>query len=107
MKHMSSALLRAVAPPRRQAILQLVWDRERTAGDIAAALPEVTFSAVSQHLRILRDAGVVVQRREGKHRLYRVQPAALGPLATFFETQWRTDLDRLKALAEAEEARHG
>ena len=103
---MENALLRAVAAPRRQAILRLVWRQERTAGDIAAAMPEVTFSAVSQHLRVLHQAGALTQRRDGKHRLYLVRHDRLGPLATFLEAQWHTDLERLKTLAEAQEATH-
>jgi DNA-binding transcriptional ArsR family regulator len=98
-----TSVLRAVAPLRRQAIQQLVWTRDRSAGEIAAALPDVTFSAVSQHLRILREAGVLQQRRDGKRRLYVVRPQTLGPLAEFFDAQWRGQLDRLKTLAEAEE----
>ena len=101
-----SALLHAVAAPRRQAILRVVWNAERSAGDIAAALPEVTFSAVSQHLRVLREAGVLEQRRDGKRRLYALRRETLGPLAGFLEAQWRTQLDRLKTLSEAEELRH-
>jgi DNA-binding transcriptional ArsR family regulator len=98
-----SAVLQAVAAPRRQAILRLVWSAERTAGDIASAMPDVTFSAVSQHLRVMRTAGVLEQRRHGKYRLYAVRRDALGSLVDFFDAQWQSDLDRLKALAETEE----
>jgi DNA-binding transcriptional ArsR family regulator len=91
-----------IAEPRRQEILRLVWHRERTAGEIAAALP-VTFSAVSQHLRLLQDGGLVSVRRDGRRRWYRANPAALGPFAAAFETMWAENLGRLAELAEEEE----
>jgi DNA-binding transcriptional ArsR family regulator len=97
---MSNALP-ALAEPRRQRLLELVWDEERAAGDIAAAMPEVTFGAVSQHLKILRDAGLVTVRREGRRRFYAANRGALGPLATYLEALWR---GRLAALAEEAEA---
>jgi DNA-binding transcriptional ArsR family regulator len=98
----SAALLHAVAAPRRQHIVRLLWSTERTAGDIAAAFPDITFGAVSQHLRVLHDMGVVQQRRHGKQRIYALRRESLGTLAAFFETQWRSDLERLKTLAESE-----
>ncbi|HYE76676.1 MAG TPA: metalloregulator ArsR/SmtB family transcription factor [bacterium] len=94
--------LRAIAEPRRQQILQLVWNRERSAGEIAAAF-EVTFGAVSQHLKVLRDAGLVIHRKEGRQRYYRADPGALGPLAAYLEQLWTGHLTALKTLAEAEE----
>jgi DNA-binding transcriptional ArsR family regulator len=99
---MSAAALRAVSEPRRQQILRLVWDRERPAGDIAASF-DVTFGAVSQHLRVLHDAGLVSVRRDGRRRLYRARREHLGPLADVLEGLWRDRLKDLKALAEAEE----
>ena len=62
--------LQVIAAPRRLRILELVWDRELSAGQIAAQF-EVSWSAVSQHLRVLKDAGFVVERREGTSRIYR------------------------------------
>lgn len=91
-----------LASPTRLRILQLTWDRERAAGAIAAATP-VTFGAVSQQLRKLREAGLVRERREGRFRYYRANRAALGPLATMLEAMWRSRLSTLKRLAEAEE----
>ena len=93
--------LRVVAEPRRQAILHLVWDEEQSAGQIAAHLDEITFGAVSQHLRVLQDAGFIDQRREGTRRLYRANKEALGPLRQYLELVWATHLDTLKAAAEA------
>jgi DNA-binding transcriptional ArsR family regulator len=93
--------LQVVAEPRRRAILRLVWDQELPAGDIAARF-EVTFPAVSQHLRVLRDAGLVSVRRDGRTRLYKTDRKALGPLRPMLEKMWNDNLDRLVALIEEE-----
>ncbi len=93
------SLLRAVAEPRRQEILRYVWKQELCAGDIAARF-DVTFGAVSQHLRVLREAGLVTVRRDGRRRLYRALPEALGPLRQMLEAMWAEPLHRLKTLAE-------
>jgi DNA-binding transcriptional ArsR family regulator len=95
--------LQVVAEPRRRAILQLVWSRELTAGDIAAHF-DVSFPAVSQHLGVLRDAGFVSMRPEGRTRLYSADRKALGPLRPMLEKMWNEKLDRLVSLIE-EEAR--
>jgi len=91
--------VRAVAEPRRREILRLCWDRERTAGDIAGHF-EVTFGAVSQHLGVLREAGLVAVRREGTRRYYRADRRALGPLGVYLQSLWADQLDTLAALAE-------
>jgi DNA-binding transcriptional ArsR family regulator len=91
--------LHAVAEPRRREILRLVWDAERSAGDVAAHF-DVTFGAVSQHLAVLREAGLVSVRKDGNRRLYRADRAALGPLAAWLESMWTAELDTLAALAE-------
>jgi DNA-binding transcriptional ArsR family regulator len=101
-----SALLAAIAETRRQQILQLVWSEERSAGDIAANT-DVTFGAVSQHLRVLRTVGAVSVEKRGKHRFYRANQEALGPLARHLEATWQSQLLQLKALAEAEETKNG
>jgi DNA-binding transcriptional ArsR family regulator len=93
--------LQVIGEPRRREILRLVWDRERTAGDIAAQF-DVTFGAVSQHLGILRDAGFVRVRRAGNQRFYRTDRQALGPLADALESMWASSLDRLAAAVEAD-----
>lgn len=97
------AALQALQSPRRRAILRLVWDAERPAGEIAEHF-EVSWPAISQHLRVLREAGLVHQRRDGPRRLYTADRAALGPLVAVLERMWADDLGRLKALAEAEAA---
>ena len=104
---MSSALLAVIAEPRRQEILRLVWDGERRAGDIAGEM-DVTFGAVSQHLRVLREAGAVTVVKRGRERWYRADKRALGPLAQHLSQLWRSQLHNLKHAAEAEERRrHG
>ena len=94
--------LQVIAAPRRLRILELVWDQELSAGDIAAQF-DVSWSAVSQHLRVLKDAGFVVERREGTSRIYRADKAALGSLRSAVEDYWRHSLGRVKDLAEAEQ----
>lgn len=94
--------MQIVAEPRRQAILQLIWEQERSAGEISGAF-EVSFSAISQHLSRLREAGIVKVRRDGRQRFYRAHKEALGSLADYFENLWGKRLGRLKPLAEAEE----
>jgi len=91
--------LKIVAEPRRQQILALIWDGERKAGDIAASV-EVGFSAVSQHLKVLRDSQLVHVREAGRERLYRANKEAMGPLAVYLEEIWRSRLVKLKAMAE-------
>ncbi len=94
--------LTLIAEPTRRRILQIVWNNERCAGDIAREF-ESTFGAVSQHLRVLRDAGLIVQRAEGRRRFYRARKDALGPLASALEAMWSDALVRLKSLAEDDE----
>ncbi len=93
--------LQVLAEPRRQAILRLLWDGERSAGDISRSF-DVSFSAVSQHLARMREAEIVDVRREGRRRFYRARKETLGPLATYFEAMWSGKLDQLKALVETE-----
>jgi DNA-binding transcriptional ArsR family regulator len=94
--------LQIVSHSSRQQILRAVWTEERSAGDIAQEMP-LTFGAVSQHLRILQDAGIVSVRREGRHRYYRANRDALGPLAAYLESLWARHLSTLKVMAEFEE----
>lgn len=98
------AALRAIASPRRREILRLVWDTERSSGDIAAHF-DISWPAISQNLRVLEDAGLVTTRRHRQTRLYRADRAALGPLRAVLAQMWERDLDRLAELAEAEEKR--
>jgi DNA-binding transcriptional ArsR family regulator len=95
--------LRAVADPTRRAILRLVRDDERPAGEIAERFPTMSRPAVSQHLRVLTDAGLVEVRRDGNRRLYRSRPEGLRDAAAFIDEMWTDNLGRLKRAAEREE----
>src|SRR5215469_975723 len=94
--------LQVIAAPRRLRILELIWDQELSAGQIAAEF-DVSWSAVSQHLRVLKDAGFGAERREGTSRIYHADQAALGSLRSVVEDHWRGGLGRVKVLAEAEQ----
>jgi len=96
------AALDALADPRRREILRLVRDAELPAGEIASRF-DVTRPAISQHLAVLRAAGLVTERRDGVRRLYRARPEALDEVRGWLEAFWDDNLDRLKAAAEAEE----
>jgi DNA-binding transcriptional ArsR family regulator len=100
-------LLAVVASPRRREILRLVWEHELMAGAIHRAMPDVTFGAVSMHLRALAEAGLVDVRVEGRQRIYRARREALGPMGQVLEQMWGHALWRLKVLAEFEQTRRG
>src|SRR5436309_7552128 len=100
---MESAL-RALSDPGRRRILTLVRDEERSAGEIAAEFT-VTWPAVSQHLRVLKEAGLVTERRDGTRRLYRARPEGLRDVRAFLESFWDEQLVTLKHAAEWEERR--
>jgi DNA-binding transcriptional ArsR family regulator len=102
-----TATLKALVSPRRREILRLVWDAEREAGEIHRAMPDVTFGAVSQHLKALRDAGLIAQRTDGRHRLYQARRDVLGPVGQALETMWADALWRLTLHAELLETRRG
>lgn len=99
----SAPVLDALGSPRRREILRLVWDAERSAGDIHRALPDVSFGAVSQHLGVLEDAGLVARRSDGRFRYYTSRRRELGHLGRWLDEMWAAALDDLKDLAEAEE----
>jgi len=91
-----------VSEPRRREILRLIWDAERPASEIAAHF-DVTFGAVSQHLGVLQEAGLVSVRRDGTRRFYRANRSALRPFASMLESMWAAELDTLAFLAEEAE----
>jgi DNA-binding transcriptional ArsR family regulator len=91
----------AIADPTRRRVLELVRDRELAAGEIAGEF-EISRPAVSRHLRVLRRAGLVDERREGRLRLYRADPKPLEELRTWLDAYWSGRLAALKALAEEE-----
>lgn len=98
--------IRAIAEPRRREILRLVRDEEMSAGQIASRFT-VTRPAISQHLKVLKDAGLITERRDGTRRLFRARTEGLAALRSELEWMWDDRLAVLKVLAEAEERRRG
>jgi DNA-binding transcriptional ArsR family regulator len=96
--------IRAIAEPNRRRILQLVSSRELSAGEIAERF-EISRPAVSQHLTVLRGAGLLSERRDGTRRLYSLRPEGFDDLRSFLEAFWDQGLERLKQAAENEEGR--
>ena len=90
------ATLRALANPARRAILELVWDAERSSSEIADAVG-TTRPAASQHLKVLREAGLVRVRADGSQRLYRVDTERLAEVRAALERFWGARLGRLSA----------
>lgn len=102
-----SVVLKALAEPRRVAIVRLVHINELPAGEIASHF-RTTRQAISQHLRVMTDAGVLEMRREGTKRLYRIRTEAFGELRAFLEIFWDDRLSALKRCVEADKkARYG
>jgi DNA-binding transcriptional ArsR family regulator len=95
-------VIQAISEPRRREILRLVRDGELAAGEIAARF-DVTRPAISQHLTVLKNAGLVTERREGTRRLYRARPEGLAELRSFLDDFWDESLERLKTAAEREQ----
>ena len=95
----ATELLRALAEPRRREILRLVVERELPAGAIAQEF-DVTRTAVSQHLTVLRDAGLIVERRDGTKRLYRAEPRSMREVRAVLDDIWGGALARAKKLVE-------
>ena len=101
------AALKAIAEPNRRTILRLVSNDELSAGEIASNFT-LTRPAVSQHLSVLKEAGLVSERRNGTRRLYRARPEGLVDLRTFLDEFWGVRLEALKREAEREERKqHG
>lgn len=92
----------ALGDPTRRAILELLQDGPRSVREIADSLP-VTRSAVSQHLRILKDARLVQDRPVGTRRLYSLAPEGLETARAYLDVFWRTALTALKEAAEQDE----
>src|SRR5260370_7198350 len=104
---MESAVLDAIASPRRREILRQAWNQEQSAGAIHRAMPDVTFGAVSLQLRSLLEAGLLEARTQQRNRFYRARPEPLGPVAEILEPMWDDALWKLKLAAELEETRRG
>ncbi len=97
----AEAALKALAEPRRQQILRLVRTMPRSVGEIAEQV-DITQQAVSQHLQVLKDAGLVAVRQDGTRRLYAIRPEGLESLDQFLAELWPTGLRRLKAAVESD-----
>jgi DNA-binding transcriptional ArsR family regulator len=95
--------LQALGDPTRRSVLEQLRDGPRAVGEIAARVP-VSRPAVSQHLRVLKEAGLVTERQNGTRRLYRVDPDGLAGLREYLEGFWEEALASFKAAAEAEES---
>jgi len=97
-------VVQAIGEPRRREILRLIQNRELSAGEIATRF-DVTRPAISQHLTVLKAAGLVSERRDGTRRLYRARPEGLAELRAFLDGFWEGRLERLKVAAEQEQKR--
>jgi len=89
----------AIAEPTRRAVLDLLLEQERSAGDLVAAFPRLTQPAVSRHLRVLREAGLVSVRAEAQQRIYALEPARLGIIYEWlnrYRAYWATHLTNLE-----------
>jgi DNA-binding transcriptional ArsR family regulator len=100
----TDAVLRALAEPRRRAMLRLVRDEPRSVGEIASQF-DISQQAVSQHLQVLKEAGLVAVRKQGQRRLYVVRPEGLETLETFLAELWPAGLERLKDAVESDHGR--
>ena len=102
-EHDMDEALRALAEPRRRAILRLVAHTELAAGEIAGCF-EVTRTAVSQHLTVLKNAGLLTERKVATRRLYRARPEGLAGLREFLDQMWASSLEVARDLVEADRA---
>jgi DNA-binding transcriptional ArsR family regulator len=91
----------ALADPTRRAVFEQLRSGPRPVGELARNLP-VSRPAVSQHLRVLKDAGLVTERREGTRRLYRIDPDGLAAIRDYFDDFWNEALAAFQAAAESE-----
>ena len=99
---MSDRVFSVLADPTRRAIFEKLADEPQTVGSLADGLP-VSRPAVSQHLKALKDAGLVVDEARGTSRVYRIDPNGLGPMRRWLDEQWARGLANFKQLAEQED----
>ena len=92
----------ALADPTRRAVFEKIAEQPQTVGALAAQLP-VSRPAVSQHLKILKDAGLVADEPRGTARIYSIDPHGLGPIRRWLDEQWERSLANFKKLAEQED----
>lgn len=98
----ANAAIQALADPTRRAVFEALRDGPRPVGEIAGGLP-VSRPAVSQHLRVLKGAGLVHDEKQGARRLYRIDPDGLGALRAYLDGFWDTALESFKELAERDD----
>ena len=94
-----ASAIAALGDPTRRRIFELLGHRPRAVGELAHGLP-VSRPAVSQHLRVLKESGLVTEDRDGARRIYRVEPAAVAELRDYFDRLWEDALDAFAAAAE-------
>jgi DNA-binding transcriptional ArsR family regulator len=99
---MDSRVFAALADPTRRSVFERIAEQPSTVGAIAAELP-VSRPAVSQHLKVLKDAGLVTDEARGASRIYRLDPQGLGPMRRWLDEQWERSLQNFKRLAEQED----
>jgi DNA-binding transcriptional ArsR family regulator len=99
---MHGRVFTALADPTRRAVLERIAERPQTVAALAAQLP-VSRPAVSQHLKVLKDAGLVVDEARGASRIYRIDPQGLGPMRRWLDQQWERSLADFKRIAEQED----
>ena len=98
--------LEALGDPTRRAIFERLAARPSAVGELAGELP-VSRPAVSQHLRVLKDVGLVVDRAEGTRRIYSIEPRAVAALRGYFDAFWSQALDAFRVAAEADDRDRG
>lgn len=101
---MNDRVFAALADPTRRTVFERVAAQPRTVGALAGTLP-VSRPAVSQHLKVLKDAGLVTDEARGTSRVYRIDPHGLGPMRRWLDEQWERSLQNFKELAEQEDDR--
>ena len=99
---MSGQVFAALADPTRRAVFERIAERPQSVGALAAQLP-VSRPAVSQHLKVLKDAGLVADEARGTSRIYRIDPQGLGPVRRWLDEQWERGLENFRKLAEQED----
>ena len=99
---MDNRAFAALADPTRRSVFERIAEQPRSVGALAAELP-VSRPAVSQHLRVLKDAGLVVDEARGTARIYRIDPDGLGPIRRWLDQQWDRSLQDFKRRAEQED----
>ncbi len=99
---MSDRVFAALADPTRRAVFERIAQKPRSVGALAAELP-VSRPAVSQHLKVLKDAGLVTDEARGTSRIYRIDPQGLGPVRRWLDEQWERSLENFKKLAEQQD----